>query len=345
MWRRKHGKEKKTTFVSILRELWETTLKLPPPIRAICWVTFWSWIGWFPFLFYSSTWVGEIYLRYGAHNATSPTGSKNDALTEVGRVGSTSLVAFSFVSFICSLVLPHLARSVDDDDKPNFTPRPHKKLAWALKNFRLEKPSLAQAWTIANILFAVSMIWAPTVRSVGFATTLVTLCGVPWAIGGWASFAMIGAEINKLSSSSSSASSSSSSSAALPQFASSRNSSYPRLSEDSLELDSVSGSPRMLHVRHDSDASTAGANPTGELAGVYLGILNLYTTMPQFIGTGISTIVFSIVEPGKSPELAQDSPKDELHAAGGISGIGICLFIGAVCAGVAAWKCRDLGRG
>ncbi|QIW98585.1 hypothetical protein AMS68_004103 [Peltaster fructicola] len=318
----KHDKEWKSAY-SVLRDIWDTTMKLPPPIRAICWVTFWSWIGWFPFLFYSSTWVGEIYLRYSATRQTS-----NDALSDVGRVGSTSLVVFSLVSFIISIILPYLARSVDDTENTNYTVRPSQRMAKvvrSLQSWHIQRPTIAQAWTVANIMFAVSMVWAPTVRSVGFATVLVALCGVPWAIGGWASFALIGAEINKLSSD-------------IPQ-AHRRNGTYQQVPDDAVELDSPT-----LHLRHDSDASAHGASQTGELAGIYLGILNLYTTMPQFIGTGISTIVFSILEPGKSPELTDageglQAPKD------GMSGIGVCLFIGALCAGMAAWKCRDLGKG
>ena len=75
---------------------------------------------------------------------------------------------------------------------------------------------------------------------------------------------------------------------------------------------------------------------TGELAGIYLGILNLYTTLPQFIATGISMVVFTILEPGKSPELAKDAHPDEHHSTEGYNGIAVCLFIGAWCSVAAA---------
>ena len=41
----------------VIAQIWYTILHLPPRIRAICMAQFWSWIGWFPFLFYSTTWV------------------------------------------------------------------------------------------------------------------------------------------------------------------------------------------------------------------------------------------------------------------------------------------------
>lgn len=326
----KIGRERKTAY-TILRDIWNTTLRLPPKIRAICWVTFWSWIGWFPFLFYSSTWVGEIYLRYNAPK-TGASG-RPDALSEVGRVGSTSLVVFSLVSFTISVVVPYLAKSAEDET--SFQLRGHKSKVRDSKSIiSWSKPSIAQLWTIANIFFAVSMIWAPSVRSVGFATLLVALCGIPWAIGGWASFALIGAEINKLS-------------ATIPQHNSRNANLHHRVSEDDISLERLSrpGSPHALHLRHDSNASTnSNDGQTGELAGIYLGILNLYTTLPQFIGTGISTVVFSILEPGKSPELTHSTASGDLSHQEGLSGIAVCLFIGALCAGIAAWKCRDLNR-
>ena len=42
---------KSKTALSMVKDLYTTLRTLPPRISAICWVQFWSWIGWFPFLF------------------------------------------------------------------------------------------------------------------------------------------------------------------------------------------------------------------------------------------------------------------------------------------------------
>jgi solute carrier family 45 protein 1/2/4 len=324
----KMAESKSKTAVAMVKDLYTTMRTLPPRISAICWVQFWSWIGWFPFLFYGSTWVGEIYLRYDA-----PQDASSDALSDVGRVGSRALIVFSFVSFGLSIILPYLARGPEDDEKPPFTPRPPRSLQPVLSKVPMWnswKPTLPVAWLLANITFTATMLFAPAVHSVHFATILVAVCGLPWAIGGWASFALIGTEINKLSSSTNSTTN------------------YARLSpDDDLEL-SAPAAASTLHIRHASDLSDAPAtntssSSTGESAGVYLGVLNIFTTLPQFVGTGISTLVFSILEPGKSPELAQHASPEEHHGTDGVSGIGVCLFIGAVCSAWAAWKCRSLG--
>ncbi|KAK4548525.1 hypothetical protein LTR36_009435 [Oleoguttula mirabilis] len=309
-------------ILSVLKKIYSTTLSIPEPIQAICWVQFWSWIGWFPFLFYGSTWVGEIYLRHEAPYGTP------DALTEVGRAGSVAFIAFAMISFASSIVLPWLVQSPDDTDKPDYTPRPPQSLQSVIKGARRTKPTLVTAWMFANLLFAASMAFAPFVQSVRFATIIIALCGVPWAVAGWAPGTFLGIEVNRLSS-------------RLPMTTHSRSTSYRRLSNDSIELSSQESSPGTLHLRHDSNGmETSGS--TGDMSGIYLGILNIYTTLPQFVGTGISWIVFSMLEDGKSPELNPEAHPDEHHSKEGFSGIGVCLFIGAICAVGAAWATRRL---
>jgi solute carrier family 45 protein 1/2/4 len=190
-------------------------------------------------------------------------------------------------------------------------------------------------------MFMTSMLFAPTVKSIGFATFILALCGLPSAVNGLATGTFIGIEVNKLGS-------------ALPSYDISGGNDR-RTSNDSVELhilhnhggdDSDSddddphrgrGSSDALHLLHDASLPAA-VTSTGELSGIYLGILNIYTTLPQLVGTAISWVVFSILEPGKSPELGGGpAVKSE-----GLSGIGVCLFIGAIGAGVAAGMSRRL---
>ena len=118
-------------------------------------------------------------------------------------------------------------------------------------------------------------------------------------------------------------------------------SSYRRLSNPAREqdLDSPPLSPTFLRLNHlnhnmeDDIPPISQDSSTGETAGIYLGILNLFTTLPQFVGTFISMIVFSILEPGKSPELHEDGSEELLEKAkDGPNAIAVCLFIGALSA-------------
>ncbi|KAF3764932.1 MFS general substrate transporter [Cryphonectria parasitica EP155] len=322
----------------VLRQIWSTFLDLPPRIQGICWAVFWGWIGWFPFNVYGSTWVGETYFRYDA--AADANKMSSDALGDMGRIGSYTLTIYSFMTFTGAWLLPLFVRAPEDE---RFTRRPPQSIAHLVEGFSKHKPDLLSIWVAGHVLFASAMFFAPFATSFRFATALVVFCGIPWSIVSWAPVAMMGIEVNKISSDPAS---------------------YRRLSDapDAIELSggiantttttSTTSPPsradhhhnHLLFVEHGPDDSphSIASGTTGELSGIYFGILNIYQTIPQFIGTFISTVVFAVLEPGKSPELAADADPAELHSAEGPNAIAVCLFIGAGAAGVAAVVTRRL---
>jgi solute carrier family 45, member 1/2/4 len=327
---------------SVLPALWKRTIHLPPRIRGIVWAQFWGWIGWFPFMFYSSTWVGETYFRYD-HPSPDPGEVESDMLGRIGQLGSVALVIFSIVTFASSVLLPYLITSPESEEiKEKFTVRPPPSLSQPIKALLLKassmQPNLVTAWMISNLFFACIIFWAPFVRSLHSATLLVALCGIPWAITCIAPFAELGVEINKMGSGG-------------PHSLVSRSAYAPvRESIDESELDALDAeesqrarrlvSDGVLRLNHPEDDGEGAS--TGELSGVYLGVLNVYTTLPQFVGTFISWIVFSILEPtpadgGKHGTLlngTQDGP----------NAISVCLFIGSICAFIAGYATNNLRK-
>ena len=288
--------------------------------------------GWFPFLFYSSTWVGETYFRYtdGASIADS-----TDPLGDIGRIGSLSLLMFSIVTFIGSVLLPFFVHSPEDGSKPgqrNFTPRPPPAIAPLAKFLSGAKPDLLSSWMVSHLIFAGAMFLAPFVRSLFMATVLVSICGIPWALACWAPFTYLGIEVNRMT---------------APSTILANGSSYRRLPTPSDDFSSPAPSPSFLRLNHldrEIDDDEDSDNSTGETAGIYLGILNLFTTLPQFVGTFITMIVFDILEPGKHPELHQGENADEKgkedvvkKVTEGPNAIAVCLFIGAISAVGAAY--------
>ena len=156
----------------IFSQIYSTILHLPPRIRAICWAQFWSWIGWFPFLFYGTTWVGETYFRYDAPKDAE---DSKDVLGDMGRIGSTSLVIYSMITFAGAFILPLLVESPEDK---KFTARPPKALTGFLGRLSSLKPDLLTTWIAGHLLFSVAMAMAPFATSFRFATFLVCLCGL-----------------------------------------------------------------------------------------------------------------------------------------------------------------------
>ena len=184
--------QEKISPVEVLQTIAKTAMDLPRGIQAICYVQFWAWIGmlsrvsvhvmgtncmlgWFPFLFYSTTWVGEVYLRYDAPADVKAAG---DLTGKVGRIGSSALICFSIITFVMSVLLPFFVKSPEDEKANGFTPRPPKGLSTVVAGVEKYKPSLLTAWTIAHCLFASSMIFAPFVRSLRAATFIIAICGV-----------------------------------------------------------------------------------------------------------------------------------------------------------------------
>ncbi len=84
-------------------------------------------------------------------------------------------------------------------------------------------------------------------------------------------------------------------------------------------------------------------------AGVYLGIHNVFATVPQFLATGVSMVVFGVLEPGVSPELGGGvggvGEEEGKVVRGRLAGTAVCLAIGAVFQVVAAAQSLKMRRG
>ncbi|KAG6241135.1 hypothetical protein E4U25_006860 [Claviceps purpurea] len=318
----------------VLRHIYSTVRGLPPRVRAICWAQFWSWIGWFPFMFYSTTWVGETYFRYDVPAEAKQSQHKDDALGEMGRIGSSALVLYSTVTCVAAFVLPILVKSPDEE---HYTARPPPVVAGLLTKLQAMKPDLLTMWILGHCMFAGTMVFAPFATSFRFATVLVCLCGIPWTIAGWAPTALLGIEVNKMTSIST---------RRLSHDHDHDSDVNPSFSPD-IELASLETPPSSSLLGNGHGPESAA--PGGELSGIYFGILNIYTTIPQFIGSLIAAVVFAILEPGKSKELTggagEGDEKAALPDADGPNAIAVCLFIGAVCAlgaGFVTMKLRNL---
>jgi solute carrier family 45 protein 1/2/4 len=233
---------------------------------------------------------------------------------------------YSTVSFISAWILPALIQAPEDE---TFTHRPPASLAPFIETFNKVKPDLLTAWIASNILFALAMFFTPFATSFRFATVIVAFCGIPWCVSQWAPVTFLGVEVNKLSGSSGPAD------VTTP---------HRRLSND------TTNSIEMLHLEHGTlEAGTIGGGAgggghasTGELSGIYFGIYNIYVTIPQFLSTVMSGAVFSLLEPGKSPELATEAHPSEHSDTTGPNAIAVCMFFGALSSLVAAWSTRKL---
>jgi solute carrier family 45 protein 1/2/4 len=156
----------------IFRQIWSTILNMPPRVKAICRAQFWSWLGWFPYMFYGTTWIGETYFRYDVPNGAA---ASDDMLGDMGRIGSTSMVITSLITFTAAFILPLL---VESPDRKATTPWTSPSIARLVAKLGKYRPNILTTWIFGHLVFSGAMCMAPFATSYRFATFLVCLCGL-----------------------------------------------------------------------------------------------------------------------------------------------------------------------
>ncbi|KAL1743634.1 major facilitator superfamily domain-containing protein [Schizophyllum fasciatum] len=315
------------TFKREFKDIFSNIFSLPRTIRQIFTVQFFAWIGWFPVMFYTSVYIGDLYQRSNSE--------PDDA--EGTRLGARALFYMGVVSLISNIALP--AFVAETTAKPGRGP----VVPPLAKSSRIAVPPrmkvhLASLWAASHVVFAACMLGTFFVNSVAGGTLLVAISGLPWAITQWAPFSLLGEAI-------------------LLEPAGGTDSSIrladARVSEERQRFlvagESDDEDEFGAHKRHSTDGSrrhsidggrngsasdgitsperrgsvmsNSGAQMSvvnihsitsedgapkeagGGLAakaGIILGIHNLFIVIPQFIVTGLSSIIFAIFDPHQS---------------------------------------------
>lgn len=311
-----------------MKILWNNLLKLPRVIRQICLIQFFAWLGWFPILFYTTVYIGEL------HKRASPTPTDDDAAAaldaEGTRLGTRAMLCNAVVALVTTFVMPLFV--LRDEDRRRGLLAPAK--GWSNRR----KMHLATLWAASHLLFALCMAATLFTSSVFEATLLMAVVGFSWAITQWAPFSLLGEAIH-------SGSPPAGEDAASIHLSDTRSRANVRDDNDEERQFLVVDEDDVLDASSDGIASTRtslddvhenirpGASPLmqqagarvsmanigvvgddeggGEAsdkghddlmskAGVILGIHNIFIVVPQFLVTGLSSIIFAIFEPDKS---------------------------------------------
>ncbi|KAI0943211.1 hypothetical protein AcW1_002427 [Taiwanofungus camphoratus] len=364
------SKRSDKSFRKELRDIWDNARTLPSVIRQICTIQFFAWLGWFPVLFYTSAFIGDL------HKRTSPLPPSDPALdAEATRLGSRALFYSSILSLAANLVLPFFVREAAGSQRllqsklGSAGTGKGRGSAW-LRRLGRAKVSLAALWAVSHAVFAVCMGATFFYSSVGTAMVFTTLTGFSWSITQWAPFSLLAEAILTEGSSANEDASSimlqdtrtrrASGDIALGgdeherQFlvgddeddedededenVTLRDDERTRKEEEDRELEeevrSFRSSASMdssdepgdrdgVRERRDAFMNNATARTShldvgmpdenddtheeGETrsglaakAGIIIGIHNIFIVTPQFVMTGIASIIFAILEPGKS---------------------------------------------
>lgn len=190
----------RTSVAAILGDLIGTYRSMSATIRKVCRIQFCAWMGWFPFLFYSTTYVGEFYagcvtarqLSTASAQPINASGSlprneftstpqeKNGLCQEAIRFGTFASFLFAIVAFIANIALPFLMRAFNKSS-PSTTTSPTSQIT--------------RLWTFGHFFFFLAMFATFFVKSPADATFVITSVGLSWALTLWAPFAIIGNEL------------------------------------------------------------------------------------------------------------------------------------------------------
>lgn len=103
------GFEKPKGVLSFFRQIFRSVVRLSPQVRKVCQVQFFNWIGWFPFLFYSTTYIGQIKVNpYFAENPDLTPEEVEEAWQNATRVGTFAMLIFAITSLTSNLLLPFI---------------------------------------------------------------------------------------------------------------------------------------------------------------------------------------------------------------------------------------------
>ncbi|GAA5882529.1 hypothetical protein JCM3774_005187 [Rhodotorula dairenensis] len=181
-----------TPRVSVWRRVWQVAAdvkdnfhQLPIPVRRVCYVQFFAWTAWFPFLFYSTTYVAEqLY-------ASLPTGAPLPSADDATRSGSFALLLYSLVSLAAGSLIPFLTSLAT-------TYRSLPARVGPVGRWILSRTTPRNCWTVGLGWYAACMLLTFWARGLRGATAVVALAGVPWAITCWVPFALVMESIREL---------------------------------------------------------------------------------------------------------------------------------------------------
>ncbi|KAL0262250.1 hypothetical protein SLS55_003689 [Diplodia seriata] len=271
-------------LVGFFKNLFWSVRRLPPQVSRVCQVQLAAWIGWFPFLFYTTTYVGEIYAdSYFRENPHMSEDEINKVWDRGTRMGTLALLIFAITTFIASVFLPLIVAPTFKAPVPEpttpltptsshassgyFSLKKNKgaKVSFAqhfsvLDHLQIKSLTLRRTWLLSHFMFA-ALVWSTIlVRSTVGATIIVALIGIPWAVTNWAPFALISQEISK---------------------------------RDALRRGLLRA------PAHDRDAALLAAGEddhSADQAGVVLGIHNVAIAAPQVVATLFSSALFKILQ-------------------------------------------------
>lgn len=267
---------KKLSTLSSFGMIWKSARHLPPQIKKVFAIQFASWFGWFPFLFYITTYIGQLYVNpiFDKHPGLS-NGEIDKTWADATRIATSAYFLNAVVAFVGSLVLPLLVvapswkalEAFTNDSSLESQPTSSHGLfsqpsPRVLRKLRVHGLTLRRLWLLSHFLFAACMFSTVFISSPGTAAFMTAIVGIPWMVTSWAPYAFIATELAQHN------------------------------SESTTSPDSIAESVRRSSRTYDEDENPNGI---GE-AGVVLGLHNVFISFPQMVSSLLSSVIFKALQ-------------------------------------------------
>ncbi|KAJ7026184.1 major facilitator superfamily domain-containing protein [Mycena alexandri] len=256
-----------------IHQIFASMRTLPRVIKQIFMVQFFAWLGWFPVLLYTTTYISDLYAR--SIPATSVLQTPTEIAEEGTRLGSRALFFSAILALLTNLVLPAFASTSSSKSSVKTS---------------IPKLPLPTIWAFSHLLFGVCMLATFAVSSVSGATFIIAIAGVSWAVAQWAPFALLAEAILT------------SRVANTIRDSHLNNEVDPLLDADGVrDAESVDLTDEFerLDIRSPSlltDNVIDAEDGLGSKAGVILGIHNVCIVIPQFLVTILCAVVFALFD-------------------------------------------------
>lgn len=255
-------------LINFFKEIFISFKTIPNQVKIVCYAQLFAWIGYFPLLFYTTSYVGELFLYnkgYPNPNLIPPE-LKDELLNESTRVGTYALLSNSIVSLIIVSFLPIILKkySSNHDHSSMF----HTK--------SILKLNLRSLWIYSHVVFTLCTLSTFFIYTYQAAIIVFAFTGIPWGCAVWIPFSLISEEISRIKDIK-----------AIQIYYSQQIQNDPIIEDDAplmTEENSIYCKQSLIDYYNNIEYDS----------GILLALHNVFVSAPQMISSFMSSILFTI---------------------------------------------------
>lgn len=266
-----------TTTTPSIRLILSSIGQLSSQTRKVFFVQLASWFGWFPFLFFATTYMGQLYVDpiFDKHRDMSDD-EIDKTWAYATRISTFALFVNALISFTANIMLPLLIRPAQEEEMEATKSAPNSSCSWrtlpsrCLQKLWIPGLTLRRMWLLSHCAFAACMFSTFFISSNQGASVMVGILGISWAITAWVPYALIATDIARFTA-------------------------EKRQRQCQPVFDENGGQGTSQPQETSLESGQDGSGQTGQ-AGIVLGIHNVFISFPQIVSGAVSSLIFKILQ-------------------------------------------------